>query len=982
MKRQSRNLQKTLMTFLFFVFLFTGLCLQPEKELSAAPKTVRVGAFELNGFYKKTESGKPSGYAADYLDKIAEKTGWNYEYIWAENWDECVELLRQKKVDMIAPAQKTEARMKEFTFSSFSIGMECGTLLSLSTNEKLIYEDFNTFGKIKIGCVETLVFREPFIDYAASQGFTPSFTYYKDTKAVLAALNAGEIDAALTNIFAQTDTTKILAKFNAAPFYFMMQQDNPVLARQLNEALQQIKIEFVDFETKLMDTYYPSFNTIPFTKAELAYIEEAPILRVACRDKIQPLSYADEKSGEMLGITRQILDEISRISGLQFEYVPIPQGPVAYDFFQKNQISLISSVEYNEENLFAPGIHLTTPYLDSQKVFVCKKETPFDSNTKLRLAVATGSPTLVSAILKEYPQFEITVYQDVVECFEAVRKNQADALLQNQYVVAGYLAKPLYSHMITIPVEGFDDLLCLSPVLNVEKGVPDPLLSDERLISILNKSIRRISTDTLNKIIIKETTENQYRYTVGDFLFQYRYPVIFFALASLAFFSIISYTASLRHKSNRRIAENEAKLRHIANNINGGVVVLTMDDTLRITYANEGFLELLQFDKADYTQIQNQEYITYVHPDDVGILKELMSETITKENQISVKLRIMRKDGQFIPTLFSGTLTENIKGEREIYCVIMDNTVQENLLEQISLEQMKYSILIENTGDITFDADMEKRTFVLSPQFKKKFGWNIRSILLSDRYIYDILSLLKIQEEDWPIMETAMEQTFYEKKKAECQLRIQKSAGGYLWCQISLYPTVNANGELVNVIGRIADIDEEVRTRIHLEEKSRTDALTGLLNKEAFFLEAKKYLQANSSLNTAVIFIDLDNFKQINDNLGHMTGDFAIKETAKKLQIIFSNYDILARFGGDEFCVLLKEVSMETIEDKLAWTVEKLKNTYSENGIFVESSVSIGASYTKQNAEPLESLIEKADQALYKAKGNGKDQYSIYKDTL
>lgn len=971
------NIKKRSFQLLFImtiIIIFSGL--SPVMKASASQRILKVGVFELNGFFHKGDDQNPTGYGIEYLEKIAEKTGWRYEYIWAENWDECVQFLREGKVDIIAPAQKTESRMEEFDFPALNIGNECGTLLALSTNEKLIYEDFSAFSSITIGCVDTLVFKEDFIKYADSHNFTPNIVSYRDTKALLAALNSGEIDAALTNLFVQTDTTKVLAKFGISPFYFMFRRNQPLFQKELDDALQQIKTEYTNFEADLLESYYPAFSNVPFTKAELEYIKEAPVFKVACRSNIRPISYVDS-SGEVMGITRQILDEVSRISGFKFEYAALPEGHIVYDYFREHDITLISSVEYNKENISAPGMRLSIPYLDSKKVFVCKKDEFFDTDKPLTIAVATGSETLIDAIKKSYPNFQLKVYNSVYECFESVRKNETDALLQNQYVVTTFLAKPLYSEMKIIPVESLRDQLCLSPVVNMQEGVENPLLADSRLVSILNKSINQISETDISKIIIKETTENQYRYTYLDIIYNYRHALFIIVIILIILFAALIHSHKLKKKNLKLITDNEAKLRNITNNINGGVVVLTVDEQLRITYANDGFMNLLQCGPDEYYQIQNKEYTTYVHPDDTNALKELMTIDINKNNQVSFKLRIMNKSGQYIPTLFNGTLTESSKGEREIYCVIMDISEQEQLFEKLSLQQKKYSAVIESSGDIIFEIDCIKKEFIVSSLFKRKFGWKVHKAAITNT-VTDSLGLLQIHAEDISDLRNTTERIFTEKAKVEAQARIYKTDGNFLWCYISMHPMLSSSERVINIVGRISDIDEEVRTKKELEQKSRIDSLTGLLNKHAFFEEASQYLENSNGKNSALIFLDIDNFKQVNDKLGHMEGDRAIKETAKKLQIIFSNYDILARFGGDEFCILLKEIPLNTLRDKLAWAVEKLRNVYSSDGIEVKSSVSIGAACTYGKRESIEVLLEYADKALYKSKENGKNQYTIY----
>lgn len=955
--------------------LLGALC--PGKAAAAQEKIVRIGVFELKGFYEKNGDGQPVGYGVDYLDKVAESTDWTYEYVWAENWDECVKLLRQNKVDLLAPAQITQERMAEFSFSSFSIGMECGSMLALSTNGNLEYEDFPSFNKIKIGCVDNFVFKHDFLQYAREKGFSTLLVHYKDTKALMAALNAGEVDAVLVNLFAKTDTTKVLTKFSIKSFYFMMRKNEPVLQEELNGALQQINMESTDFETNLMHKYYPAFNDIPFTKSEQQYIRESPVLRVACCSDMRPVSYVDQATGEIRGIARDILDEVSEQSGLRFEYVPLPGGELDYDYFRDNKIDLISSVEYTKRNVSAAGIRLTYPYLESKKVFVCKNEEYFDTDKYTRLAVCTGSKTLAFSIRDKYPNMEVNIYKSLKECFEAVRRGKADAILENQYVVAAYLTKPLYSNMSIIPMEGLLDQMCITPVMNRQVDIQDGRLSDARLISVLNKSIQKISEEEVAKIVIRRTSEDQYQYTYSDFLYQYRYPIAVITVFLGIILVILYKLVCMRQRMLKMAVQNESRLRNITNNINGGVLVLTADKTLRITYANDGFMELLDRDRDKCQKIDNWECETYVHPDDMGELRELMSLDINETNQVSFRIRIMRRDGSYIPTLFNGTLTENDRGEREIYCVIMDISQQEQLIEQLSLEQKKYALLIENSGDIVFEVDCRSNQFIISPLFEKKFGWRTGSVFMKDP-LSDILDLLRIYEGDREEVERIATRVFVQKTKMECQARIRGADSSLKWCRIFLFPMAGAGGVLVDVIGKILDINEEVLAMEALEQKSRLDGLTGLLNKAAFFAESRTYLESAAGKNTALIFIDVDNFKQINDKLGHMMGDMAIRETAKRLQVIFSNYDLISRFGGDEFCILLKEIPQETLKDKLEWTVERLRRVYTEKGETVASSVSVGAACTYGERTGLETLIGQADKALYSAKENGKDQYVLY----
>lgn len=941
-------------------------------EVNSRSRTIRVGIFELNGFFMRNEDGHPEGYGIDYLNKLAEKTDWSYEYVWYDNWEGCVSALRGNEVDIVAPAGKTEERTEEFYFSSFNIGTESGALLTLETREDLIYEDFEAFNGLKIGCVESLIFKPSFLTYSKLHDFTPRLVSYQDTASLTRALEEGEVDAILVNLFVDTSSTRVLAKFGAEPFFFMLSKEDVSLLHELDEGLRRIKLENPTLEAELTTRYWPSFRDTPFTKAELAYISSLPAIKIGCRVDNRPISYLDRETGEVAGITRNILDEISRISGIRFLYIALPAHDVDYAYLRERGIQMVANVEYNQENVNSDGIRLTLPYMESRKVFVYEGEGSFDIDAPLKLAVSTGSQTLIKVIREVYPHFEVINYDTMEDCFRAVKRKEADALLQNQYVVPSYLARPVYADFVTVPVEGLEDKLCLSPIMYQEPGIPDIILSDDRLISILNKSIQQVSGQKVNRIIIQETSVNQYRYSAGDFFYQYRYFLSFILLILVLLICILFISARSRSRSARLISQSEATLRHITNNINGGVVVLS-GDTLDITYANGGFLEMLGYGSGECSVV-GQKIAQFLHPESMDTLNRLLNGTII-EKKLSARLKMKHHDKSFLPVLFNGTLTEIIGGKSEIYCVVMDLSEQDSLVAALSLEQKKYAMLMENSGDILLELNNKTNNIRISPLFGNQFGYEVSEYVHCNN-TEEILRTLHLHQDDWEVLARDIACAEEEGHNTESTVRIFRSDNTPHWCRVCLYPMTDADGVPNYILGKILDIHEEVMERRRLEHISRIDDLSGLLNKNAFFEEANEYLALQTDSNTALVFIDMDNFKQVNDTLGHMAGDQAIRDTAKRLRLIFSNYDLLCRFGGDEFCILLKEIPIEALIDKLSWAQKKLHYTCGEEKP-VHMSASIGAACTGGRKIEFKALLEMADHALYRAKENGKDQYVI-----
>ncbi len=518
--------KRILAVIIWFTILMQTVLPVLAKE---ALKTVKVGFFELQDFYEKDSFGNYTGYAVDYLNNIAENAGWNLEYVESESFEEALKNFREGKTDILAPCQITVDRLNKFSFPAYPMGTEYGAILTLNTKDNLVYEDFSKFGSIKIGCVPTLVFYDDFITYAEENGFDANIIYYKDTPTLINALNSGEVDAIVGNLMIKTDSMKLLGQFGANSYYFMMQREAEQLLSEMNSAINSIRNENPGFEANLERQYFKEFSQIPISKNEQDYVNEIGTMTIGYVQNYAPISYTD-KDGNPAGITIDILNAVSKVSGIKFQYVELPMGEITYDYLRDNKIKLVSNVELNTLNKNANGLLLTEPYISAKKVFVMKSGEEFDESKKYTLALATGSKTIAQVIEDEFPNVTISTYDTIEESFKAVESGKADLLLQNQYVIEPFLSKPSYSNLSVVPLFGIEDKLCLSVIQNQDNNE----LLDERLISVINKSLSQISEDEISGIVIKEMAKNQYVYSFSDFLYLYKIWIIVFSILILS----------------------------------------------------------------------------------------------------------------------------------------------------------------------------------------------------------------------------------------------------------------------------------------------------------------------------------------------------------------------------------------------------------------------------------------------------------------
>lgn len=160
------------------------------------------------------------------------------------------------------------------------------------------------------------------------------------------------------------------------------------------------------------------------------------------------------------------------------------------------------------------------------------------------------------------------------------------------------------------------------------------------------------------------------------------------------------------------------------------------------------------------------------------------------------------------------------------------------------------------------------------------------------------------------------------------------------------------------------------------------DALTGVYNRATYIMEMEKLLEKSKTRRPGLLLVDLDNFKQVNDQFGHTEGDCVLVETAKILQTVVKDEGVVARLGGDEFAIIINDATptkLQEMGNAILESIHLFRKHHAENerNAWQLLSVSIGGAVHGKNDEAEVSIFERADKALYHSKNNGKDQFSI-----
>lgn len=242
---------------------------------------------------------------------------------------------------------------------------------------------------------------------------------------------------------------------------------------------------------------------------------------------------------------------------------------------------------------------------------------------------------------------------------------------------------------------------------------------------------------------------------------------------------------------------------------------------------------------------------------------------------------------------------------------------------------------------------------ILEPAHSEALGKYIDKKTLE--YIVDKLSQLTIDHSDFEL---------------ELQFGLEEERR---WWYQKIRALFNKEGEKIGYVGIQFDIDDEMKRRQHLEDTASHDTLTGLLYKRYAKERIEKQWVKSQSNHFALAVLDLDHFKEANDNYGHEFGDLVLKELANRLLANTRSEDIVARIGGDEFMIIFKyNTHIETIVRRVFDSVQK--EPFSKFPI----RLSMGVASTQNLPKDFPVLFEKADEMLYKAKRNGRNGLYIY----
>lgn len=301
-----------------------------------------------------------------------------------------------------------------------------------------------------------------------------------------------------------------------------------------------------------------------------------------------------------------------------------------------------------------------------------------------------------------------------------------------------------------------------------------------------------------------------------------------------------------------------------------------------------------------------------------------------------------------------------------------DYAVQEDL--RLSLE--RHRIVMAQTNDIIFELDFEADTLLCSPKWEERFGYphivhNASTRVVNDSHIHpDHVDPLRQK----------LEEARSGRRYLEMEMQISNAAGQYTWSRLRATAQQDSEGRTIKLVGVIIDIEQEKRISQALLDEAARDPLTKLYNRNVSRRKIDSYLASRGDNEQAALMImDLDNFKEVNDRYGHLYGDAVLLHASSEISGFFRSNDIISRIGGDEFMIFMKNIpGRALVEKRCQELIAAIRSLHHEQAEDFSLSCSIGVALIPEHGVSYQDLFQRADRALYSAKTQDKGCFMFY----
>ncbi len=426
----------------------------------------------------------------------------------------------------------------------------------------------------------------------------------------------------------------------------------------------------------------------------------------------------------------------------------------------------------------------------------------------------------------------------------------------------------------------------------------------------------------------------------------------------------------------RKVQEQEQKYTQLPYILTEGSYVCRNDQNFTLVEVGQDAVGLGGYSKEELKQTFHGQLSELIYPDDRDMVRKEFTRQLKKGNTVHLEHRVCPKSGEVMWVSNKSVLFLGEDGQEYLYSFLTDVSPLHEAYDEMKDKLYRYRGILTRMETVLFEWDYETDSISFSDTWEKLFGFTPPKSQFQDWLLYGA----HFHPDDVPLlldcisnMESGLE---YESVEA----RLATDQGRYIWCRFRAGSERDEEGRLKKIAGVISNIDAEKQEESSLKDKAERDSLTKLLNKAAGRKRIEDYLaHYPQGINCSMLIIDLDNFKQVNDQYGHLFGDAVLTRVSKNISKQFRDQDIVCRIGGDEFLVLVRGLSKrEVLEYRCRQLIDSISSDMREQNCKLNMSCSIGIALCPEHGTSYYELFNHADQALYQVKAKGKNGFEFY----
>jgi diguanylate cyclase (GGDEF)-like protein/PAS domain S-box-containing protein len=425
-----------------------------------------------------------------------------------------------------------------------------------------------------------------------------------------------------------------------------------------------------------------------------------------------------------------------------------------------------------------------------------------------------------------------------------------------------------------------------------------------------------------------------------------------------------------QRRAEAALRESQARLAKIFQSSPVPVVITRLEDG-RYLEVNDAWLKWFGHSRDAAAATTSIDLGVWANPAD----REAFARTLRAGKPVrNLEARMRKKSGELADVLLSAEPIE-LGGEQCIVTSVMDITDRKLAERQLRESERRFRDFAEAAGEYVWELDVDGRYTYLSRRVEHVLGYAPEELL--GRRPVDFMPAGEAERvREW-LAEIAHTREPFRNREHRSISR----TGALVWQLVSGVPIVDGEGRFVGYRGTALDISERKQSEARISELATRDPLTGLPNRLLLSDRLARGI-ANAQregASLAVMFIDLDHFKRVNDTLGHEVGDGLLREVAKRIGGLLRKGDTLARLGGDEFVVVLE--GMKSAEDAgqvAQKIINLLAQPYEVAGHTLNTAGSIGIAICPTDGKDATTLMRHADTAMYVAKSSGRKNYQFF----